>query len=120
MCGRGGSIINISSSTVINGGPGVPHYVASKAAVVGLTRSLSRVLGDDGIRVNTLAPGRTASETFVAHVGLDSFAANTALRSLKRIQHPEDLVGAVVLLASDDSALITGQMLVVDGGKDLH
>lgn len=117
---RGGSIINISSSTVLNGGQGSSHYVASKAGVMGLTRALCRELGEHGIRVNTIAPGRTASDTFVEKVGLPSFAPNTAMRSLKWVQEADDLVGTVLFLASDDSAVITGQMLVVDGGKDLH
>lgn len=116
----GGSIVNISSTTVLNGGQGSPHYVASKAGVMGLTRSLARLVGEDNIRVNTVAPGRTASDTFLAKTGIESFATNTMVRAIKRVQRSEDLAGTVVFLLSDESALMTGQMLVVDGGKDFH
>jgi 3-oxoacyl-[acyl-carrier protein] reductase len=117
---RGGSIINISSATVLTGGLVNPHYVASKAGVMALTRSFARLLGEHGIRVNTLAPGRTASDTFVATAGMASFTPSVEARALKRLLEPGDLVGTVIFLASDDSAMMTGQMLVVDGGSSFH
>jgi 3-oxoacyl-[acyl-carrier protein] reductase len=118
----GGSIINVSSSTIINGGRGSIHYTASKAGVMGITRSFARQVGDLGVRVNTLAPGGTASDTLMAAHDNDPtfFDRNVPLRSIKRWEHPDDLVGTVIFLASDDSAFMTGQMLVVDGGKDFH
>ena len=118
----GGSIINVSSSTIINGGRGSIHYTASKAGVMGITRSFARQVGDLGVRVNTLAPGGTASDTLMAAHDSDPtfFDRNVPLRSIKRWEQPDDLVGTVIFLASDDSAFITGQMLVVDGGKDFH
>ena len=118
----GGSIVNVSSSTIINGGRGSIHYTASKAGVMGITRSFARQVGELGVRVNTLAPGGTASDTLMAAHDHDPsfFDRNVPLRSIKRWEHPEDLVGTVIFLASDDSAFITGQMLVVDGGKDFH
>ena len=71
-------------------------------------RTFARMLGDYNIRVYTVAPGRTASDTFVAKTGLESFTSSTENRALKRLLAPEDLVGTVVFLASDDSAMVTG------------
>jgi 3-oxoacyl-[acyl-carrier protein] reductase len=118
----GGSIINVSSSTIINGGRGSIHYTASKAGVMGITRAFARQVGDLSVRVNTLAPGGTASDTLMAAHDNDPsfFDRNVPLRSIKRWEQPDDLVGTVIFLASDDSAFMTGQMLVVDGGKDFH
>jgi 3-oxoacyl-[acyl-carrier protein] reductase len=118
----GGSIVNVSSSTIINGGRGSIHYTASKAGVMGITRSFARQVGDLGVRVNTLAPGGTASDTLMAAHDNDPsfFDRNVPLRSIKRWEQPEDLLGTIIFLASDDSAFLTGQMIVVDGGKDFH
>ena len=118
----GGSIVNVSSSTIINGGRWPIHYTASKAGVMGITRSFARQVGELGVRVNTLAPGGTASDTLMAAHDNDPsfFDRNVPLRSIKRWEQPEDLLGTVIFLASDDSAFLTGQMIVVDGGKDFH
>ena len=114
----GGAIINISSDTVMKGVPGMLHYVSSKGAVIAMTRSLARELGAHNIRVNAIAPGLTMSEGVEAR--RDMLAANIDLSianaALKREQVPQDLVGAVLFLASGDSAFITGQTLVVNGG----
>ncbi len=118
----GGAIINISSDTVMKGVPGMLHYVSSKGAVLAMTRSLARELGDDNIRVNSIAPGLTMSEGIEAK--RDKLAANIELSiassALKREQVPEDLVGAVLFLASDESAFVTGQTLVVNGGAVMN
>jgi NAD(P)-dependent dehydrogenase (short-subunit alcohol dehydrogenase family) len=115
---RSGKIINISSSTVYWGTPLFLHYVASKAALVGMTRSLAREVGEFGICVNAIAPG------LVEHEGQNAPKALTELqlkaRSLKRIQTPEDLLGVLVYLGSTDSDFVTGQTIVVDGGSVLH
>ncbi|MFN0069879.1 MAG: SDR family NAD(P)-dependent oxidoreductase [Chloroflexota bacterium] len=116
----GGSIINVSSSTIINGGRGSIHYTASKAGVMGVTRAFARQVGDLGVRVNTLAPGGTASDTLLAAHDAAFFDRNVPMRSIKRWEQPEDLLGTVIFLASDESAFLTGQMIVVDGGKDFH
>jgi NAD(P)-dependent dehydrogenase (short-subunit alcohol dehydrogenase family) len=112
---RSGKIINISSSTAFWGTPNFLHYVASKAALVGMTRSLAREVGEHGICVNAIAPG------LVEHEGQNAPAALTALqlkeRSIKRLQTPEDLLGTLVFLASSDSDFMTGQTIVVDGGS---
>jgi NAD(P)-dependent dehydrogenase (short-subunit alcohol dehydrogenase family) len=117
--GRGGSIINISSGTAIKGSPGLLHYVASKGAVISITRAAARELGDFGIRVNCIAPGLTMSDGVRSNKSWTDAAraANVASRSLKRDAEPDDLVGAVLFLASSDSAFITGQTLAVDGGS---
>jgi NAD(P)-dependent dehydrogenase (short-subunit alcohol dehydrogenase family) len=111
----GGSIVNISSSTVFEGSQVLAHYVASKAAVIGLTRALARQMGDYRIRVNAVAPGLTRTGRN-ERVPEELWAAVRAHRCLKRDQLPEDLVGTVVWLVSDDSAFVTGQTVVVDGG----
>jgi 3-oxoacyl-[acyl-carrier protein] reductase len=116
----GGSIVNISSASILHAGGGRMHYVASKAAVLGISRVLARELGGDNIRVNTIAPGNTLSEDDPTPEVVAIREAAIAARSLKRLQTPADLVGTVAFLLSDDAAFITGQMLVVDGGTNLH
>jgi 3-oxoacyl-[acyl-carrier protein] reductase len=115
-----GRIINISSGTVFSGSPGFLHYVTSKGAVVAFTRALAREVGEHNITVNAIAPGLTASETALAAYPDGAFEARAKDRALARVQVPEDLVGAVVFLASDDAAFITGQTIVVDGGNAMH
>ena len=116
---RYGKIINIGSGTTFRGIPKMAHYVTSKGAVVAMTRTLSRELGEHGICINTLAPGFTLSETVVAdnpeHVNT-SRAGAIQRRALKRDMHPPDLLGALIFLASSDSDFYTGQILAVDGG----
>ncbi len=117
---RSGSIVNISSQRVLEGTPNRLHYTTSKAGVIGLTRALAREVGADSIRVNTITPGLTLSDTQVASSD-PAYLANTAKgRALERPQAPDDLVGAVMFLLSDASAFITGQLLNVDGGKSMH
>ena len=113
-----GKIVNIASGTVFKGVPMLLHYVSSKGAIVAMTRALARELGDDCIRVNALAPGLTLSDAVAAQA--ETFAPYNAAslrgRAIKRDQMPDDLIGAALFLASDDSAFMTGQTLVVDGG----
>jgi len=112
----GGAIINIVSNVVHKGLPLLLHYVASKGALIAMTRSLARELGPSGVRVNALAPGYVLHEaTQATDAGRDEQVRK--LRALARTQTPEDLCGAVVYLASADSAFVTGQTLVVDGGE---
>ena len=115
-----GKIINIGSGTAFRGIPWMLHYVTSKGGIMAFTRALARELGEHGIRVNTLAPGFTMSETVVAeNPGHVKTARDRAVqsRSLKRDEHPQDLLGALVFLASADSDFVTGQTLMVDGGN---
>jgi len=115
-----GKIINVSSGTALKGSASRIHYVTSKAGVLGFTRTLAREVGKDGIRVNCVVPGSTLSEQDPDEdtVKLRNAAVNE--RALKRVQRPEDLVGAVVFFASAESDFITGQSLVVDGGAFMH
>jgi len=111
----GGRIVNIASGTLFNG-TGALHYATSKAGVIGFTRNLARELGPHGITVNTLAPGATVTET-TADVDRARHERDASVRAIPRVGVPADLVGAVLFLASPDAAFITGQTLVVDGGR---
>ena len=115
----GGKIINISSGRALKGKGYFLHYDASKAAILGMTRSLARELGDDNICVNTIAPGSTMSENVLKRQNWMGGGPDTTVqsRAIKRQEVPEDLVGACIFLASSDSDFITGQTLVVDGGS---
>jgi len=118
---NGGSIINIITNRVFKGYPYLLHYDASKGALLAMTRALAAELGDKKIRVNAIAPGLTMSENVITRDGVD--VVNKLVvgsRAFKRSQVPEDVVGAVVFFASDSSAYITGQSLVVDGGGVMH
>jgi NAD(P)-dependent dehydrogenase (short-subunit alcohol dehydrogenase family) len=112
----GGRIVNISSTTARSGTPGFAHYVASKAAVEGLTRAAARELGTKGITVNAIAPGLVDDDAtnMLNDRGYVEQAASR--RAIPRQMYPSDLVGAARFLASDASSFITGQVLVVDGG----
>ena len=126
MKSKGGKIINLSSASIFEGVPGMPHYIASKGAIMAFTRCMARELGVYNITVNSIAPGFTHSP------GGDEFDKKKALpigplddiqlplRSLKRAAYPEDLVGTAIFLASDDSNFITGQLIVHDGGMSFH
>jgi NAD(P)-dependent dehydrogenase (short-subunit alcohol dehydrogenase family) len=116
---RAGRIVNIASAIAPKGTAHLLHYVTSKGAVITMTRALARELGEFGIGVNALAPGLTVSETVLRNPLITGFQAEAVLRSraFKREETPEDLEGALVFLASDDSAFMTGQTLVVDGGS---
>lgn len=117
-----GRIINISSGTPFKGTPNLLHYVTSKGAVLALTRALARELGEHGISVNTLAPGLVLSEGVVANAEMRErlTAPVIASRAIKRDQMPEDLIGPLLFLASDDSVFMTGETVVVDGGSVMH
>ena len=114
-----GKIINVTSSTFFKGNENFLHYVSSKGAVVAMTRSLARELGDYNINVNAIAPGQTMSEANLKR-GEETDAHSLRLRLLKRRLFPEDLVGTVIYLSSSDSDMMTGQVLLVDGGTAFH
>jgi 3-oxoacyl-[acyl-carrier protein] reductase len=113
---KSGKIINIASGTVFAGSAGRIHYVTSKMATIGFTRTLAREVGDDNITVNVLAPGNTLSEENPSQEVIRLRESSAGLRALKRIQMPQDVVGAMLFLASPLSDFMTGQTVNVDGG----
>lgn len=115
-----GKIVNISSATIFTGRPMYLHYVTSKAALIGLTRSLAAEVGASGIRVNAVTPGSTETGIERATITPEQRQAMAAATALRRVQVPSDLVGAVGFLLSADSDFITGQTLNVDGGYAYH
>jgi 3-oxoacyl-[acyl-carrier protein] reductase len=116
-----GKIINISSGTILGGTPLFLHYVSSKAAVVGFTRALAREVGGDNICVNSIMPGLTISGANQEGVmTAEQLADRRKRRCFQRDQYPQDLVGTVIFLASDDSDFVTGQSISVDGGTNMH
>ncbi|MFD1644053.1 SDR family NAD(P)-dependent oxidoreductase, partial [Halohasta litorea] len=121
MKGKGrGKIVNISSSRVWEGTPLRLHYTTSKAGVVGFTRALAREVGPFGVTVDAVSPGNTLSETQVQSSDPAYLATKAQGRSIPRGQTPDDLVGAVMFLASPASDFITGQTVNVDGGRAMH
>jgi NAD(P)-dependent dehydrogenase (short-subunit alcohol dehydrogenase family) len=114
--GDWGRIVNVTSRTFWLPVPDMAAYLASKGGVIGLTRALATELGAHNITVNVVAPGLTRTATMEASTADAVFAMTANMQVIKRTQEPEDLVGLVSFLASDDSAFMTGQTLMVDGG----
>ena len=114
-----GKIINIISPQFHKGGGKVKyaHYVASKGAVVGLTRAFAQELGEYNINVNCIGPGATFTEDPTDTAAFEARKKAAERRIIKRVQYPEDLVGTAIFLASSDSDLMTGQTVIVDGGE---
>ncbi len=111
-----GKIINISSATVMSGSPNWSHYVASKGGVIGFTRSMAKELGDFHINVNTIAPGFTLTEASLSLMeNANKYGVDRG--AIKRPSSAEDIVGTALYLASPASDFVTGQTIVVDGGK---
>ena len=113
-----GKIINLSSETFFTGSHGFVHYVASKGGIVGLTRALAIELGPHNININAVAPGFTDTESSRSIADITKY--DVTRTPMGRLQQPSDLVGAVIFLASDESDFITGQTLLVDGGRVMH
>ena len=117
---RGGRIVNIGSGSVYSGTAEQAHYVAAKAGVLGLTRVLAHELGQYGITVNLLTPGLTVTPAAAGVLPDSLLQTQRQLRALQRDETPEDLVGSIAYLASDDAAFVTGQTLNVDGGRHMQ
>jgi 3-oxoacyl-[acyl-carrier protein] reductase len=115
MGDRGGSIVNVASETALTGSHGFVHYVASKGAVISMTRALANEVGRRGIRVNCVAPGYTPTP------GSEMLGPYDPSRTpLGRVMRPDDLLGTFCYLLSDDSTFVSGQLIVVNGGRVPH
>ncbi|MHB1343742.1 MAG: SDR family NAD(P)-dependent oxidoreductase [Thermoleophilia bacterium] len=116
---QSGRIINITSATFWSGSANWAHYVASKGAVIGLTRVMAKELGVANICVNAVAPGFTMTEAILNIMpGAETYGVDRG--SIKRAQQPEDVVGVVAFLSSDEAGFITGQTIIVDGGRQFN
>lgn len=114
-----GRIVNIASAVFFSGSPKWAHYVSSKGGVIGLTRALAKEVGIHGITVNAVAPGFTMTEASRALIE-DAEHYGVERGAIKRAEEPGDVLGTVLFLASPASEFITGQTIVVDGGRQLH
>ena len=115
---RYGKIVNLASEVFFTGSHGFAHYVASKGGIIGLTRALAVELGPHNICINCVAPGFTDTEASRSLADVTRY--DTSKTPLRRLERPEDLTGADLFLASPESDFITGQTLLVDGGRAMH
>jgi NAD(P)-dependent dehydrogenase (short-subunit alcohol dehydrogenase family) len=115
-----GKIINVASRTFFLAAPGQMAYVASKGAVVGMTRVLARELGEEGIAVNAVMPGQVATPGTTEFTSEEIFNRTMQNQALKVRNQPEDLANLIAFLASDDARIITGQTIIADGGGYMH
>jgi NAD(P)-dependent dehydrogenase (short-subunit alcohol dehydrogenase family) len=115
-----GRIINVASRTYFLANPGQMAYVASKGAVMGMTRVLAKECGDDGVTVNAIMPGMVATPGTTANSQEDAFHRVMMNQCIKRRVTPEHFAALAAFIASDDAEMITGQMILCDGGGYLH
>jgi 3-oxoacyl-[acyl-carrier protein] reductase len=112
---RAGAIVNVSSVVGVHGNWGQTNYAASKAGIIGFTKSLARELGSRGIRANVVAPGYVKTQ-LTDVLPEEATQAMVAQTPLGRVAEPDEIAGAVRFLASDDASFITGEVVLVDGG----
>ena len=117
QCGR---IINVASRTYFLANPGQMAYVAAKGAVMGMTRVMAKELGEEGITVNAVAPGMVATPGTEAHSNEEAFNRVMMNQAIKKRVTPEHFAGLIAFIAGDDAEMITGQMILCDGGGYLH
>ncbi|HEY0002153.1 MAG TPA: SDR family NAD(P)-dependent oxidoreductase [Actinoplanes sp.] len=116
-----GRIVNISSAVVFLGPPDLVAYTTSKAGLIGFTRALATAVGADGITVNAIAPGLTATAVAAATTGADGgFERVRALQAVPRTGQPDDLVSTLLYVCGEGSGFLTGQTINVDGGSARH
>jgi NAD(P)-dependent dehydrogenase (short-subunit alcohol dehydrogenase family) len=113
-----GKVVNMTSEVFFTGSTGFVHYVATKGAIVGLTRALAVELGPHNICINAVAPGFTDTEASRTIASVEKY--DTSKTPLKRVGLAQDIVGATLFLSSDDADFITGQTILVDGGRAMH
>ena len=113
-------VIMVASRTYFLANPGQMAYVASKGAVMGMTRVLAKELGEEGITVNAVMPGMVATPGTAAHSKEEAFDRVMNNQAIKRRVQPEHLAALIAFIASDDAEMITGQMILCDGGGYLH
>src|SRR4030095_2675836 len=115
-----GRLINVASRTYFLANPGQMAYVAAKGAVMGMTRVQAREMGEDGITVNAVAPGMVSTPGTQAHSPEEAFDRVMMNQAIKKRVLPEHLAALIAFLASDDAEMITGQMILCDGGGYMH
>lgn len=117
--GAGGRIVNVASDAALYGSPRLAHYIASKGAVIALTRAMARELGDKGVTVNAVAPGLTECEA-TETVPAERHDLYRTGRAISRPQQPGDITGIVAFLLGEESRYLTGQVIAVNGGFTMH
>ncbi len=115
-----GRVINVASRTYFLANPGQMAYVAAKGAVMGMTRVMAKELGEEGVTVNAVAPGMVATPGTEAHSNEEAFNRVMMNQAIKKRVTPEHFAGLIAFIASDDAEMITGQMILCDGGGYLH
>ncbi|MFE1146348.1 SDR family oxidoreductase [Streptomyces albidoflavus] len=115
----GGRIVNVASDAALYGSPRLAHYIASKGALIALTRAMARETGDRGVTVNAVAPGLTESES-AERIPAERHELYRLNRAIPRPQQPDDLTGLIAFLIGEESRYITGQTFAVNGGFTMH
>ncbi|WP_186782194.1 SDR family oxidoreductase [Streptomyces sp. CBG9] len=119
LAGGGGRIVNVASDAALYGSPRLAHYIASKGALIALTRAMARETGEQGVTVNAVAPGLTESES-AERIPAERHELYRLNRAIPRPQRPDDLTGLIAFLIGEESRYITGQTFTVNGGFTMH